>query len=221
MDLSERKRVEQQLRESEQRLLALVDSLDDVVVEMDEQGRFLDIWARGESLLPRPKVDMIGQNIAAILGDQIAQQYMDKLRAAIQTGQSQEFEYSMKRSKDPEGALRWVLARIHPTRSGNVGRRTACLVISEITPRKLAEEELRRAKEAAETANVAKSEFLANMSHEIRTPMNGILGTIELVLDTSLNFEQRKCLDMAKTSADSLLAILSDILISPKWRPGS
>ncbi len=212
VDLSERKRIEERLRKSEQRLLALVDSLDDVVVEMDERGTFLDIWARSDDLLPRPKDEMIGQNIATILGNEITQSYLDKLRAALETGRSQEFEYSFQRSKDPQGVLHWVMARFHPTRSGDAAKKTACLVISEITARKQAEEDLRTAKEAAEAANVAKSEFLANMSHEIRTPMNGILGTLELVLDTPLNCEQRECLGMAKMSADSLLGILSDIL---------
>ncbi|HTW67689.1 MAG TPA: PAS domain S-box protein [Bryobacteraceae bacterium] len=208
VDLTEWKRSQERLRASEQRLRALVDSLDDIVVEMDEQGTFLDVWARSDDLLPRPKAEMIGQNISIILGEGLVDPYLDNLRAAIETGRPQEFEHS----KDVEGVLRWFQVRFNPIRSADGARKTACLIVREITARKNAEEELRKAKEAAEAANIAKSEFLANMSHEIRTPMNGILGTLELVLDTHLDTEQREFLTIAKTSADSLLGILSDIL---------
>ena len=208
VDLTERKRTEERLRASEQRLRALVDSLDDIVVEMDDQGTFLDIWTRSDDLLPRPKAEMIGQNISLILGDTLMDPYLHSLRTAIDTGQTQEFEHS----KEVSGALRWFQVRFHAIRSGDRRQKTACLIVREITARKNAERELRKAKEAAEAASVAKSEFLANMSHEIRTPMNGILGTLDLVLDTPLDADQREMLSIAKTSADSLLGILSDIL---------
>lgn len=72
--------------------------------------------------------------------------------------------------------------------------------------------ERRRAEESAHSANRAKSEFLANMSHELRTPMTGVLGMLDLTLATNLSREQKEYLAMAKSSADSLLTLLNDIL---------
>lgn len=77
---------------------------------------------------------------------------------------------------------------------------------------KVLSESYLKAKDAAETSANAKSEFLANMSHEIRTPMNGILGMVQLLMDTELNNDQRKMMDIVKSCGDGLLTILNDIL---------
>jgi signal transduction histidine kinase len=73
-------------------------------------------------------------------------------------------------------------------------------------------DELNRSKDAAEAASRAKTAFLGRMSHELRTPMNAIIGMTELALDTEVTTEQRECLESVKTSADSLLGMIQDIL---------
>jgi signal transduction histidine kinase len=71
---------------------------------------------------------------------------------------------------------------------------------------------LESARKMAESANEAKSMFLANISHELLTPLNGVIGMTSLTLDTPLNDDQREMLEIARTSADSLLSLVSEVL---------
>jgi PAS domain S-box-containing protein len=94
------------------------------------------------------------------------------------------------------------------------GRRGVVVAFHDITARRVMQEELRRAKEAAEGANAMRNRYLAVMSHEIRTPMNGIHGLADLMLsdETELTGEQRENLLMMRDAAQSLMRLVTEML---------
>ncbi|HSL23649.1 MAG TPA: ATP-binding protein [Vicinamibacterales bacterium] len=95
----------------------------------------------------------------------------------------------------------------------HVGRDQVSTVhVSDLTDRRVAEEQLRDAKEAAELADQAKSEFLATMSHELRTPLVGVIGITDLLQTVELPRAQRHLVRMLRSSASALLSLVSDIL---------
>ena len=94
------------------------------------------------------------------------------------------------------------------------------LLAIDVTENEKRQDELRTARQKADTANQAKSAFLANMSHEIRTPMNGIVGMAQLMRDTALSKEQVEYLDTITSSSEALLRIINDVLDYSKIEAG-
>jgi signal transduction histidine kinase len=93
-------------------------------------------------------------------------------------------------------------------------------VFLDVTERKQAQMKLVGALKAANAASKAKTSFLAMMSHEIRTPMNGIIGMSELLLESNLPPEEREFVEIIKSSADSLLTVINDVLDISKIEAG-
>jgi PAS domain S-box-containing protein len=127
------------------------------------------------------------------------------------------FESEIRRA---DGARIWISenARAVHDGDGSIARFEGTVV--DVTARREAEATLRRAKEAAEAAARLKADFLATMSHELRTPMNGVLGMTSLLLETPLGDDQRELASTVYSSAESLLAILNDILDLSKIEAG-
>ena len=121
---------------------------------------------------------------------------------------SSEFSVQMKNAKT--GDRLWLNLGVSQTREGR--DKQLIVTIVDVSVRKHYEQQLERAKRAAEEADRSKTQFISIMSHELRTPLNGIIGMMELAGREPLSEKQQKCLQNAKRSADDLLHILNDIL---------
>lgn len=110
------------------------------------------------------------------------------------------------RYRTKSGEYRWLSWKSYP--DGDLIYGTA----RDITDEKIKQEQIEELGRKAIAASQAKSEFLANMSHEIRTPINGVVGMTNLLLDTELNSTQLEYAENIRTSSESLLTVINDIL---------
>jgi len=163
------------------------------------------------------KEEVIDENMKILQGEKTDKNTLEYIRSKLDAKETFHAEL-INYKKD--GKEFWIEIDSHPITDEN-GEVTHWIAIErDVTERKLAEEELVRAKESAEVANRAKSEFLAVMSHEIRTPLNAIIGYSSLLLNTNLDDEQTEFLETIQSSGQSLTEIISEVLDYSKIESG-
>jgi PAS domain S-box-containing protein len=196
---------------------AALESAANAIVIADAEGEISWVNPAFTELTGYSRDEAIGANPRVLKSGKHPQEFYRGMWETIQAGKIWHDEL-INRRKD--GTLYDEEMTITPVVEGNSEITHYVAIKQDVSLRKQAEEELRRAREAAEEANRSKSAFLANMSHEIRTPMNGIMGMTDLALDTDLSNEQREYLTTVKSSAESLLTLLNDILDFSKIEAG-
>jgi len=221
LDITDRKRAETAAHEMDQKLHAITASVPGIVfrtiIDGDtERAEFVSaaVWNM-LGITPEQLVKKFSRRMELIHADD-REQYVRDVLEQLELGKSPDVKVRMVAAN---GDVKWV--RIQSTLQHQPdGRIINDGVITDISHLIQIEEELKRAKDDAESASRAKSEFLAHVSHEIRTPMNAILGMTELALDTPLTSEQNEYLTIVKSSAESLLGVINDILDFSKIEAG-
>ncbi len=222
VDITERKRAEQALYESRERLQLAIEGaglgLWDLNLVTGAQVMNYDWWRQlGYTEDERPtNFEDVAQLVHPDDRGKMADAFNEHL-----SGQATLYEVEF-RVQAKSGQWIWVLFRGKVVAYDAQDKPLRMAGISQnITARKKAEEELRKAKEAAESANQAKSVFLANMSHELRTPLNAILGFSQLMeRDPQITHAQQENLSTIARSGQHLLMLINDVLEMSKIEAG-
>ncbi len=216
-DIAERRRMDDQLRASRERLKAVTDSAIDPIMTVDVRGKIVQWNYAATRVFHYPESAILGAPLELLLPE-LRPEGMNTddfaARIAMWLGQTRrcvghcsggakiDLEVSLAMWQDRDNRFYSIIGR-------------------DVTERTRTEQELLEAKDAAESANRSKSQFLANMSHEIRTPMNVILGMAELIGVTELSDDQRRYVRSTREAGDHLMEIINDILDLSKVEAGA
>ena len=205
-DITERLHTEAALQESEARLRALLAALPDLMFRLDRDGIFVDYKADRLDDLVMPPEAFLGRTVSETLPPDVAAAITAAMARVLGSGASETLEYGLE-LPDGWGQFEARLVAAGPDE--------VVAIVRNVTARKQADEALRAALDAAQSANRTRRQFLAMMSHELRTPMQAILGYSELLvaqLAGTLTPDQMEDFEHIRDGAGRMITLVNQIL---------
>ena len=210
-DLTEYRKADLARRRAEERTAAILKAIPDKMFILDPEGVLIDYHASDPRKLAASPDHFLGRHFREVLPAAAAMAIQAAIEKVRETGTVQIVEYA---TPILDGTVADYEARLAPLAGGGF-----LMMVRDVTDRVEARqallrqaEDLKQARILAEQANQAKSTFLAAMSHEIRTPMNAILGFAGLLLDSPLTADQQDCVETLRSSGQTLLDLIDEIL---------
>ncbi len=218
-DVSERRRIERQLQESQALLGSIIDNIPHGIITKDARDGMTIVLCNqaADELFGFAPQEAVGRTAADLMPEHVA---LDTARDEAFVVENREPVFRTVTRPNRRGETLTIEKRYIPLEDAAGEIRHILEIFENVTSLREQERKLREAKEQAEAANQAKSAFLATMSHEIRTPMNGVLGMTGLLLDSQLDDKQKRFARLIKVSAENLLVIINDILDMSKIEAG-
>ena len=216
-----RRRAEAELRESQGRATATIQTALDGIITIGLDERVVEFNPAAEAIFGYAAADVLGRTMTElIIPPEFREAHEQGIARYLKTREPRALNRRLELPALRSDGSRFVceLAATAVEVDGEPIAFTA--YVRDISERKRFEEDLARARDEALEADRMKSEFLAMISHEIRTPMNGVVGAADLLRDTPLDPGQRELVDMVHQSSHALLSIVDDVLETAKIEAG-
>lgn len=205
------------LIETKKRLQTLIDASNQIVWETDAEGKMHSDLQSWINFSGQRREEIATQFWWLCVRKEDQERCQNVWMKALESKSSFEVECQIRRY---DGIYRSFIINAVPIKKDYGNIKSWMGSCRDITDRKMVEQSLLESKLQAEKASRIKSEFLANMSHEIRTPMNAIIGMADLLVESPLNSEQKRYVDIFKRAGENLLYIINDILDLSKIESG-
>ncbi|MGE5365307.1 MAG: ATP-binding protein [Bacteroidota bacterium] len=194
------------IRSHEQELKAMFESMQDIIIEFSREGRYVKIAPTNESILFRPKKELLGKSIYEIFDKSTADFFLDGITRCLNTGEKVILDYPLQL----ETGTYWFQARL-----SRLSENSVIFVAHDNTHRKKAEEDLKKSEQKLKELNATKDKFFSIIAHDLRSPFSGFMGISEELNKNISSMDRDEISELAgvmHSAAKSTYELLTNLL---------